>query len=189
MDKPLLGFLEHQYREAMAFAAESDLLDLEPLPGSPPSRYLAHFTCTGLVHAGSDIVEWNHFVVGIWFPSVYLRRVNPVQVVSWLAPNEIWHPNIGGSPRPHICLGTIRPGSSLVDLLIQCWELITYHQCTMDENDALNWDACRWARHNTHRFPVDKRPLKRRALEIDLVPIGPLVAKGAAAEGPAVPGE
>jgi hypothetical protein len=32
----------------------------------------------------------------------------------------------------------------------------------MREHRALNHDACAWARNHTHRFPVDRRPLKRR---------------------------
>ena len=34
----------------------------------------------------------------------------------------------------------------------------------MREDDALNREACAWARHHADRYPVDRRPLKRRTL-------------------------
>ncbi len=43
------SFLLSSHDEAMALAASSDLLELEPLAGSPPTRFIAHFTCRGLV--------------------------------------------------------------------------------------------------------------------------------------------
>ncbi|HVR30785.1 MAG TPA: hypothetical protein VMS86_14780 [Thermoanaerobaculia bacterium] len=41
----------------------------------------------------------------------------------------------------------------------------------MREDDALNREACVWARANQHRFPLDRRPLKRRALRFELRPM------------------
>ena len=54
-----------------------------------------------------------------------------------------------------------------MDLLYQCYEVIGYSKVTMD--DSLNDEACRWARENQHRFPIEHRPLKRRirALEVE----------------------
>ena len=177
MDKVVRGFLQQQYKEAMALADESDLLDIIPVDGSPPDRYIAQFSCKGLVCSGGEVKEAENFVVGIWLPSDYLRRVEPLQIVSWLAPENIFHPNIGRGPLRAggplaICLGRLSPGTPLVDLIYQCWELITYAKATMREDDALNWDACRWARWNTHRFPVDARPLKRRLVDLEVEAIG-----------------
>jgi hypothetical protein len=36
----------------------------------------------------------------------------------------------------------------------------------MREDDALNKAACAWAREHQDRFPVDRRPLRRRQLEL-----------------------
>ena len=44
-------------------------------------------------------------------------------------------------------------------------EIITFNKANVREDDALNPDACVWARHNQHRLPVDTRPLKRRRVE------------------------
>jgi len=65
-------------------------------------------------------------------------------------------------------LGHIDPGTSLVQLLEQCFDIITYNKVTMLESDALNHEACTWARNNKHRFPLDRRSLKRRQLELQL---------------------
>jgi hypothetical protein len=161
------AFLTRQHAEGMALARESDLLELEPLGGPPPCRYLARFRCTGLVRPPSGRVrEADRFEVGIWFPSDYLRRAEPWQVLTWLGPRGVFHPNISAS-LPAICVGRLKPGTWLVDLLYQCFEIITYQKVTMREDDALNPAACAWAREHQQLFPVDRRPLKWRAPHLD----------------------
>jgi len=162
-DKVLAAFLRCQEAEGMALAAASDLLVLEGLGDSPAARYIAHFSCRGLVRSASGAVEVaESFAVGIDFPEDYLRRVEPMRVLTWLAPSNVLHPNI--SPvAPVICVGHLAPGTPLVDILYQVFEMVTYRRLTMREDDALNRWACVWARRNQHRFPIDDRPLKRRA--------------------------
>ena len=58
------------------------------------------------------------------------------------------------------------------------FEIITYNKATMREDDALNFEACRWARWNTGRFPVDTRPLKRRMADFAIEEIGEHVGEG-----------
>jgi hypothetical protein len=172
MDTVLEGFLQRQFEEGMALAADSDLFDLVPIDPPPvPQRYIACFHCTGLVRAPSgDITEANQFAVAIAFPDDYLRRVDPAQALVWLGPREVYHPNISDRG-PFICVGRMMPGTSLVDLLYQIHEIITYNKTTMREDDALNIGACAWARQNQHRFPVDTRPLKRRPIEFSVAPV------------------
>lgn len=158
------AFLARQYAEGMALARESDLLELEPLDGMPPCRYLAQFRCTGLVRLPHGrVIESDRFEVGIWFPSDYLRRAEPWQILTWLGPRRVFHPNIGDR-MPLICVGRLKPGTWLVDLLYQCFEIITYQKVTMREDDALNTAACAWAREHQQLFPIDRRPLKWRAV-------------------------
>ena len=167
-------FLEQQHEEGMPLAAASDRVDLRPLGTAsiraasinaestntaPINTYLAHFNCTGLVRQNGEVFEQSDFVVGICFPDAYLSHFDTARVLSWCAPNEIWHPNIR---MPFACAGNMQPGTSLVDLLFQIHEMITYQNVEMREHNALNKEACAWARNNTHRFPVDRRPLKRR---------------------------
>lgn len=165
-DKIFEAFLARQYEEGTALAESSDLLELYPMAGDPPNRYVARFRCKGLMRdPGREIVESDYFEVGIWFPSDYLRRAEPFQVLTWLGPWDVFHPNISDKA-PLICIGKLAPNTSLVDILYQCFEIITYNKVTMREDDALNADACVWARENQHRFPIDRRPLKRRALDL-----------------------
>jgi hypothetical protein len=55
-----------------------------------------------------------------------------------------------------------------VEILYRCYDVITFNKVTMREDDALNRDACVWARRNRARFPVDTRPLKRTSPDRDV---------------------
>ena len=155
------SFIASQIEAGLALAGGSELLDLEPLSTPPYQRFVAEYRCKGLVRIGNGAVrEADHFVVGIWMNTDYLRWAHVPEVLTWLGPLEIWHPNIRP---PHICIGELDPGTLLVDLLYRCYAVICYQRCTMREDNALNWQACRWARGNQERFPIDRRPLKWRA--------------------------
>jgi ubiquitin-protein ligase len=168
MDKIYNAFLDRQFEEGTALARASDLLTLVPLGGPPPTHYVVKLRCKGLLrNADGEVAEAGYFEAGIWFPSDYLRQVNPPQVLTWFGPPNIWHPNISDRG-PFICAGKISPGTPLVDLIYQIFEIVTYTKVTMREDDALNKAACVWARQNKHRFPIDKRPLKRRALNLEV---------------------
>jgi hypothetical protein len=169
-DRVFEGFLHAQFEDGMAFAASSDFVTLVPVQGVPPCRYLASFTCRGLVRRNGRISEWDDFAVGFYFPDDYLVRVNPFQIVSWLGPEDVWHSNIGRGPRRQagpvgICIGDIRRGTPLVDLIYRVADVITWRLARVREDDALNWEACQWARGNPDAYPVDLRPLRRCATE------------------------
>jgi hypothetical protein len=166
-DKIFESFLARQLEEGMALAAASDLIELEPGGGPLPDRFLVSFHCKGLVRFDGVIGETDFFQVGIWFPSDYLRRAEPFQVLTWIGPRQVFHPNISDRA-PFICVGRLAPATPLLDLIYQCFEIITYNKVTMREDDALNKDACAWARQNLGSFPVDRRPLKRRPLELQV---------------------
>ncbi len=163
MSDPVLDtFLDQQRADGLALARESDLVDILPI-GSPVDRFIVHYSCDGLVRAASGAIERaSEFAVGIVFPADYLRSANPFRVLTWLGPRNVWHPNIS-LDAPVICVGRLAPGTGLVDLVYQCWEIITWNKVTMREDDALNGAACQWARANLARLPVDARPLKRGA--------------------------
>jgi hypothetical protein len=169
-DRVLEAFLARQQEEGLALVAESDLVSLLPI-GATAERYLVEFRCKGLVEQGrGEIVEAACFGVGIWFPSNYLRTADPFQVLTWLGPRNIWHPNIS-SVAPVICVGRLAPGTGLVDILYQVFEIVTWNKATMREDDALNRAACQWARRHQDLFPVDRRPLKRRPLALEVADI------------------
>jgi hypothetical protein len=162
-DHVLSAFLDRQLEEGRALAAESDLLELIPVDGAARQRYLVQLRCKGLVQSDAgEIVEADRFVFGIWFNDDYLRAVDPYMVLTWLEPRRTWHPNIRA---PFVCAGRIVPGTPIVDLLYRCFEIVTFNRVTMREDDALHKAACSWARQNQHRFPIDRRPLKRRTCD------------------------
>ena len=172
-DAILSSFLERSHDEAMALAASSDLLDLEPLAGTPPMRFIAHFKCRSLVYRDNTVQEAEQFAVGFSFPRDYLRSApQPLRMITWLGPHDIHHPNILG---PFICVGKLAQGVGLVELLYQTFELITFQRVTMREDDALNAAACAWARQHVEELPIDTRPLKwRRANDDTGAPRGTL---------------
>ena len=156
------AFLTHELEDGLALAQQSDLLQLVPL-GQPADRFLAFFNCRGLVQrTPGEIEESDHFQVGIWFPADYLRTADPFRVLTWMGPRNTWHPNISADFAA-ICIGRLAPGTGLVDILYQVFEVITWNKVNMREDDALNKAACEWARRNATRYPVDRRPLKRPA--------------------------
>ena len=165
-DPILRAFLERQAEEGAALVRASDNLELKRLPTG--QHFIAHLKCRGLVKGADDIVtEADSFHVGVFFNANYLRAVNPFEVLTLFDPPNVFHPNVAFGA-PFICVGRIAPGMPLVDLLYQVFEILTYQRLTPREDDALNKEACRWARANQARFPIDKRPLKRRSLAIEV---------------------
>jgi len=174
-DRVRSTFLEAQHEAAVALAASSGILDLTPLEGRPPDRYIADFRCRGLVRDGDTVLLAERFIIGIRIPDDYLRTFRPEQVLTVLAPLNIWLPNIRG---PLLCPGHMAPGTPLVDLLFQIHEVLAGQRLTLDEKWALNPLACAWARDNRHMFPVDPRPLVRRHVGGDAGWTGPPPAAG-----------
>jgi hypothetical protein len=163
-DRVLAGFLERQREEGLALAAESNLLSIYPV-GLDRDKYAVELRCRGLVEeASGEIGRAERFSFGVWFPSNYLREASPFEVLTWFGPRNVWHPNISNTA-PVICVGRLAPGTSLVDIIYQVFEIVTWNKVTMREDDALNRVACQWARGNRDRFPVDTRPLKRRTVQ------------------------
>jgi hypothetical protein len=159
------AFLSRQLEEGRSLAAQSDLVQIEPVTvdEGPPCRFIVTYRCKGLVRVNGDVRIHDRFDVGIWFPGDYLRRVEPAEVVRLLGPMEVWHANVRF---PFICPGRLQPGLGLVDLVYQIFEILTYHK--VNAHDALNAEAAAYARDHADHFPVDKRPLKRRRLQLSL---------------------
>jgi len=160
-------FLERQYAEGMALAGQSDILKLIPMGGSPPQSYIAEFACKGLVqNEKGEIVEFDRFAAAIAFPDDYLRRLDHhFPVAAYLGPHpRPWHPNLRG---PYICID-IKPGTELVPILYGLFELFSWRLMNLADN-GLNLAATQWARaQDPKRFPLDRRPLKRRKLQLEV---------------------
>lgn len=162
---PILGaFLRRQAEEGRALAQASDILDLECLDTG--QHFVASFACRGLVREFDGTVrEASRFRVGFYFGADYLRSVSPFELLTLFEPANTFHPNVtfGG---PFLCVGRIAPGMPLVDLLYQVYEILAYQRMRLD--DSLNKEAAGWARANQQRFPIDRRPLKRRLLALEM---------------------
>ncbi len=162
------SFLKRQFEKGAELAAASDLIKLH-FPAVAPPHVIAEFRCKGMVrNPDGEIQEASEFHVGIWFPPEYLRRADPFQMLRMYTP-RVWHPNVSAEA-PFICIGRLAPGTGLVDILYQIFEILTYNKFNPREYDALNKAACAWARGNMDRFPIDRRPLKRRPLSLEVQP-------------------
>jgi hypothetical protein len=158
------GFLRRQLEESQALAAASDRVRIEPLGHPVPDRYLVRFDCKGLVRERDGSVrEAERFEVGIRFPPDYLRHADPAQVLTWLGPANVHHPNISDLV-PVICIGEIKAGTPLVTLVERCYQVITYQKVTTVLWNTLNPRAAVWAARAQGRFPVDPRPLRNGSL-------------------------
>jgi hypothetical protein len=166
MDKIFDLFLRKQYMDGMALAAASDILELRALGegGAPPQRYLARYHCHGFVEDRGQITKSDRFDIGIYFPDQYLREANNFEVVTVLGPSNVFHPNLRF---PFACLGEfLRPGTKLVEILFTMHAIITHNKWAA--HSPLNETAAQWTRANQNRVPADRRPLKRRALDLQI---------------------
>ena len=173
-DAIFADFLREQFVQGMQLAAQSDLVTVTPLRGNPPSQYVVEYRCKGLAkdeHAA--IVEsdgpWGF---GVNFPANYLRGgFHPAEVLAYLGPVlNPFHPNIKG----HFVCFELRPATSLTDLIYSLFELVTW-SLVSTHDEGLNHEASQWYRNNkdSKHFPIDSRPLKRRALNLTVKHLDP----------------
>jgi hypothetical protein len=166
MDRIRESWLNFQREEGMNLAAASGVLTLHPGPEVPPQEYLADFDCPTMVREQGAVTQHMGFDVLIRFPRDYLRSVpSPALVVALLSPRNAFHPNVAP---PFICVGNIAPGTSLCELIYQIFEIMTFQKLTPNEHDALNKEACSWARNHMDLFPLTSRSLRRREISLDI---------------------
>lgn len=147
MDRTFEHFLENTASDAAELQRTSDLVVLDPLPPSPPSRYLCRFSVAYLrrTPAGTVAIDPGPVNCCIRFPGDYLRCVDSrlfIRVASVLTP--VLHPNIFEGI---VCLGAgFAPGTPIRAVVWQLFQILTYRNCTVDERNALNGEACRLLR-------------------------------------------
>ena len=173
-DPIFTDFLLDQFARGMHLASQSDLVTVTPLRGNPPSQYVVEFRCKGLAKdARGAIVEsdgpWGF---GVNFPPRYLRGgFLPSEVLAYLGPvASPFHPNMNG----HFVCIEVLPATGLVDLIYSLFEVLTW-SIVSTRDEGLNHEASQWYRRQTdpNRFPIDRRPLKRRALNLAVNPLDP----------------
>jgi hypothetical protein len=174
-DEILADFLREQFATGLRLASESDLLTVTPLSGNPPSQYVVEFRCKGLAKdTRGAIVECNGpWGFGINFPGNYLRGgFHAAEVLAYLGPvKNPFHPNFKA---PFVCL-EVKPATSLPDLIFSLFELVTW-SLVSTHDEGLNHEASQWYRNqkDSRSFPIDRRPLKRRTLNITVKPLQPI---------------
>ena len=132
-DRIIQGFRAHQYEDVTSLAKASDVVEILPVEGDPPARYIISVRAKGLIQGKADrIMEADRCDIMIWLPDDYLRRAEAVQVLTYLGPSRRpWHPNIRP---PYICMN-IRPGTPLVDLTYACFSLWTWDLYYTGDNE------------------------------------------------------
>lgn len=170
MDEILTRFLNKQCADAAVLNQESDLAHIEAIQhaSGPAQHFLVRFNCESYVRRDDgQIVKHSGFHVGVYFPDNYLRQANMYEVLTWLDPLNIHHPNIRGNL---VCVGErfMRPGTPLLEIIHQLFAVVTYRKWA--PHNALNPEASQWAITHQQLFPADRRPLKRRALNLVVAP-------------------
>lgn len=166
------AFLCRQLEDSERLIAESDIVSIIPVAGTPPDRYIIELRCRGLArNAAGIIAPADRFVVMAHFSEDYVRSIpNPFQVLTVMHPAGAFHPNIA-ERAPFICPGRLPPGMGIVELTYQLWSLWNYRSYNLV--DGLNADACRYARAHQAEFPLDPRPLKRAAASFSVEAVSP----------------
>jgi ubiquitin-protein ligase len=157
--------LHNEFQRLEKLNSESSLFNILGTRGDPPDSYLFSFDLKSLVKTpGGEIEDYEGpHIVEIHCPAGYPTVDEPR--VLFFRPPHIFHPNIRGMV---ICLNRWAPSIYLDEIVHRIAAVITYRTFTMDENVSLNVEACRYARNNQHRFPLDKRPLLDRGLKIEV---------------------
>jgi len=157
-------FLARMTQAGLALADESDVMKLVRLPLAGMGLFVAVFEVPYLAQSPIGVVgvATGPIEVMIHLGPDYLRQVNAMEVVQ-IRQAGFFHPNFRW---PVLCLGGIRPGTSLPMLLRHVYEIITYQNFSTD--DGLNGEACRRLRDEPSlldRLPPAPR-LTRRRLEL-----------------------
>jgi ubiquitin-protein ligase len=155
---------EHEWLNELA--AKSDLIEVEPVEGDPPTKYRVTFKCKGIMlHPISEkpTLTANH-IMEIYLPAGIPGYPNEAPYVMCLTPH--FHPNI--SPENNIvCIGIERDWESSLDiawLVTHLAAMITYRVYGFEK--PYNQDAVKWTKANKAKLPLDKRPLFKEELTI-----------------------
>jgi hypothetical protein len=152
MDHVLHAFLVNTALQAAELQDRSDVAKIEGLPPFPPSGYRCRFDVPYLRRTAEGTVEIDPgpVVCLIRFPDDYVRSADPKLFlhVASVANLEFVHPNVAHTS---VCLGSsFEPGTPIGALVWQLFEIVTYRNCTVDERNAMNPEACRLLRlHST----------------------------------------
>ncbi|MEN1759916.1 ubiquitin-conjugating enzyme E2 [Anoxynatronum sibiricum] len=133
-------------------------IDIEPISGDPPDKYLVTYKVKGFKldeRTGKPVLANRHQV------EVYLHAAYPREKPRCQMKTPIFHPNF----RFQVCIGDYwGAGERLTDIIIQIGDMIQYKN--YNPKSPLNIEASHWARENTHLFPADNVDLWQPEPEI-----------------------
>ena len=150
MDRVYEMFLENTAANVEELRQKSDVVEVTAIPPFPASTYVCTFRVPHLCRlpVGTVAPQPGPVVCVIRFPEDYVRSVDPhlfMNVARIQTPGFL-HPNVTGG---RVCLGkAFKPGTPLVAVVWQLFEMVTYRNCTVDERNALNPEACRLVREH-----------------------------------------
>ena len=154
--------LAQEYNWLKELAAKSDLIDVEPTEGNPPTKYRVTFKCKGMMlHpiSGKPTLTANH-MMEIYLPAGIPGYPNEAPYVLCLTPH--FHPNIS-SENNMVCVGIERDWESSLDiawLVTHLADMITYRVYGFEK--PYNQKAVKWTKVNKTKLPLDNRPLFRQ---------------------------
>ncbi len=128
-------------------------------PAETLDRYLLALDVKTLVASdgGSPEVFDGPCLVEMFFGANYPVSDPPIFLVH--APRDLFHPNVKRGEHQLFCLGDLTEQRADVIVAAIAGSL-SYHDnlYSMDERDAFNIEAARWAREHQDLLPVDPRP-------------------------------
>ncbi|OGO59093.1 MAG: hypothetical protein A2025_01050 [Chloroflexi bacterium RBG_19FT_COMBO_47_15] len=155
----LQGRLHQEHEWLKELAAKSDLIEVKPTEGDPPTKYRVTIKCKGMMlhpTTGKPTLTANH-VMEIYLPAGIPGYPNEAPYVLCLTPH--FHPNI--SPENNmVCIGIERDWESSLDiawLITHLADMITYRVYGFEK--PYNQKAVKWTKANEAKLPLDRRPL------------------------------
>jgi len=127
-------FMERQRVEGLALAESSDILSLFIPPMSPP-HFVAEFSCKGLIRdSAGEIKEANRFRLACGSQRITCAVQIRLRWCACLLQVYGIQMLVRISFDMH---GRITPGTPLVDILFQIYDILTYHKFNPREDDSL----------------------------------------------------
>lgn len=150
--------LNDEFSLMKILASESDLFQIKGVRGNPPEAYQIIFNGKSLMLQGDQVVETDHHEVTILM-GVDWPQSQPIFL--WSTP--IFHPNIKA---PNVCpLGQPYSAMTHLDQMVETlWNMLTFQRYNI--KSPLDKQAAKWAAEHKERFPVDKRVLRNKTIDI-----------------------
>ncbi len=166
-DEVTHAFLCNSRDDFLERCRRGGLVEAAGLGRDAPWLWKLTFQTRGLARVGDgEPFPVERHVAAVRFLPDYLRRADRFEMLALVEPRNAFHPNL---MPPGICV-QVRPGETLTEIAESLHDLFRWQLKQLAENDALNKVACAWGRAHLDQFPLDRRPLFGRLLNISLEP-------------------